>query len=237
MYLGPDEQWPKHPRPMPRAALERARQAGWWFEEVSGHGFGRIRCRPPHLDDGRTDACKVPIWSSSGSDDGSTTARAIDDQVRKCPHQSELPRTPPDPEASARLASGRLAQASALILAAEALIQEADARKDSETLLNEAISRLDRGEAETAEELERRAGELEEVATAEQRRAYTAALRADAYDPWPPADGARELATEAKAALDEAEEMIEGADPGNRTRLVPEHDRLREALQAVSTRL
>jgi len=158
MYLGPTEAWSRHPRPQARAALEEARDAGWWFEHSErGHAFGRLRCMPPERDPDGT-ACKVMVLSTSGAADGSDTARVIRDAVRKCPHYLTPPVQPPTPEAAARRASGKLAQTAALVEAAERLVTAHNSAEEAGALLEDALRQLDQGWA--TDELERRIDEL-----------------------------------------------------------------------------
>lgn len=87
--LPPGTSWPDHPRPEARAALNDARAAGWRFRKAgtSGHAFGQIRC--PHPDDAT--CCKVIVFSTSRSADGSATAKHIRQKLRRCPHDTPDP--------------------------------------------------------------------------------------------------------------------------------------------------
>ena len=238
-YLPPTDSWPNHSRPLASAALEDARKAGWWFGPSgrSGHAFGRLRCRPPHLDEDDT-ACWVFVWSTSGSADGSDTARAIRDAIRKCPHKRESVDQQPDAEASSRLASGKLAQVAALIESAEALLREATSRRDADEALDRALEQLEEDRNAGTGDLEQQIGDLEDLARVQQGRAYSSALRGGAGDPWPPADGARELAELAQTGLEQASELIAGAaGVSGGSRLLAERDRLRTRLEIVSGQL
>jgi len=236
MYLGPTEAWSRHPRPQARAALEEARDAGWWFEHSErGHAFGRLRCMPPERDPDGT-ACKVMVLSTSGAADGSDTARVIRDAVRKCPHDLTPPVQPPTPEAAARRASGKLAQTAALVEAAERLVTAHNSAEEAGALLEDALRQLDQGWA--TDELERRIDELEHEAETEGYRAQAAAIRAGAADPWPPKDGARELVNLARDVLDETQELIAAAEgSGVEARLGAERDSLSTRLDRVLTLL
>jgi hypothetical protein len=237
MYLGPADSWPGHPRPQARAALEEARQAGWWFKSSAGHGFGRLRCLAPEQDPDNQ-ACKVPIYSTSGSADGSDTARVIRDAVRKCPHGRTTAAAEPDPEAHARLASGKLAQIDALIVAAQSLASEQAARNNANEILEGALRQLEEDENAHVEHLEDEIARLESEASIVRTRAHTAALRAGFGDPWPPGDGARELLALAEAVFDETVGLIARATGTNAmTRLEAERDRLRASLDRLSTLL
>lgn len=84
-WLGPRDDWPEHPRPLARASLTAARSAGWWLKKGRNHVFGLITCGDPSTvpQDAR---CRTSIFSTSGSHDGSDTARVIDEYIQKCPH-------------------------------------------------------------------------------------------------------------------------------------------------------
>ena len=81
-FKGPSQRWPLHSRPRAREALQAARSAGWYFRECSGHTFGILKCSEA---DG---ACRVQVWSTSGTADGSDTAKAIRQAIRRCPHDA-----------------------------------------------------------------------------------------------------------------------------------------------------
>lgn len=236
MYLGPTEAWLRHPRPQARAALEEARDAGWWFEHSEkGHAFGRLRCMPPDRDPDGT-ACKVMVFSTSGAADGSETARVIRDAVRKCPHDLSPLAQAPAPDTAARLASGKLAHTAALVEAAERLIASHATAKEAGMLFEDAVRRLDQGRA--ADELEGRIDKLEHESRSEGYRAQVAAMRAGAADPWPPKDGARELVGLARDVLDEAQQLIAAAEgSGEEARLGGERDSLSTRLDKVSSLL
>jgi hypothetical protein len=236
MYLAPIEAWPRHPRPQARAALEEARDAGWWFEHsTKGHAFGRLRCKPPDLDPDR-DGCTMMVLSTSGSADGSDTARFVRDAIRKCPHDLSAPAQALTPPAAARRGSGRLAQVAALVEAAERLITAHSTAEEAGVMLEDALRELDHGLA--TDELERRIGELERKAEDEGYRARAAALRAEAADPWPPKEGARELVGLARNILDETQDLIAAAGgSGEEAHLAAELDSLSTRLDRVSSLL
>lgn len=191
---------------------------------------------PPEQDPGN-DACKVPVFSTSGPEDGSETARAIRDALRKCPHDrgDQVPEAL-TPESAARLPAGALALTARLIEAAQALLRKDQAFNEAEDLLEAALGRLDDGAA--VDEAEAVISELERLARVEDARGLAAAAQADAGDPWPPVDGARELVALATERLKDAGDLIaaaQGAD--EETKLAAEHGRLAGLLQALSTRL
>lgn len=235
MYLSPIQHWPKHPRPQARAALEEARAAGWSFRPSAGHTFGRLRCLPPERDP-ESEACKVPLYSTSGSADGSDTARVIRDAVRKCPHdRGPQAENEPSPEVAARLAAGQLAQIQALVEAMESLLAKEEALRDANNVIEGALRRLaDDAGAET-NSLEQQATEFERLASIEDGRALAAAYRAGAGRTWPPVEGARELLSLARTSLAAANGLVAAAAGSvDERRLAAERERLQEKLDRLS---
>lgn len=236
MFLAPRDKWPRHPRPLARAALEEARASGWWFRPSEGHNFGRLRCIPPEQDPGHV-ACAVPIFSTSGPADGSETARAIRDAVRKCGHhRDDLARVLRDPESAARLAAGALAVVARLIDAATALLNNERALAEAGDIIDAALERMDDDgkivEAETA------ASELERLAAIEDARARASAFQAGGGDPWPPVEGAQELVGLAVERLAAASDLlVEAMGADDEGKLAAERDRLGSVLQGLSSRL
>jgi hypothetical protein len=191
---------------------------------------------PPEQDPDN-EACKVPVYSTSGPEDGSETARAIRDALRKCPHDRNSQGSEPlTPESAARLAAGALAVTARLIEAAQALLRKDEALNEADDLLDAALGRLDGGEAiDVADAV---VSELEQLARVEDARGLAAAAQAGAGDPWPPADGARELFALAKERLKTAGDLVATAQVAqDERRLAAERDRLSSLLQALSTRL
>ncbi len=142
----------------------------------------------------------------------------------------------PDPEACSRLAAGRLARVEALIEAAHALLAKERAERDVEEALGMAIRDAEGGVATDA--LMERAAELEERASIAGEKALAAAGRADAFDPWPPGEGAAELAELARQVLQEADELIGGATGSDdEAALVAWRGGMQEALDKLSTSL
>ena len=239
MFLGPADRWPKHPKSQARAALEEARAAGWWFAPSErGHNFGRLRCLPPERDpDG--DACKVPIFSTAGAGDGSDTALVIRDAVRKCPHdRGAVADNGPDPEVAARLAAGKLAQLSALVEAAEALLAKESADRKANEVVEGALRELEHDGATRTDHLDNVVAELERLASGFDGRARAAASRAGAADPWPPHEGAWEVYRLAQTAFGEAVVLVNAAAGAEDERRVEaERDRLEVRLGRVSSLL
>lgn len=236
MYLAPGDQWPRHSRPQARAALEEARAAGWWFRPSAGHTFGRLRCTPPDQDPGN-DACKVPVYSTSGPEDGSETSRAIRDALRKCPHHrgGQVPEAL-TPDSAARLAAGALTLTARLIEAAQALLRKNQALTEADGVVEAALGRLD--DKAAIDQAEVAVSELERLARVEDARGLAAAAGADAGDPWPPVDGAQELFTLATERLKAAGSLVMAAQGAEEEgKLAAERGRLASLLQALSTQL
>lgn len=238
MYLGPADRWPAHPRAEARTALEEARATGWWFRPSEGHTFGRLRCAPPESAPTQ-DACIVPVYSTSGAEDGSDTARVIRDALRKCPHERNPgTQVEQDPESVARLAAGKLAQIAALIEAAEALRAKEAADRAAHEAIEEALRQLAEDASATVDNLEDQTNELERLALVESGKAYAAASRANAADPWPPEDGMRELVSLARAKLAKIGGLIRAAGGSvEEGRLRAEQGRLNDRLERLSSRL
>jgi hypothetical protein len=235
MYLGPDDRWPRHSRPRARAALEVARSAGWWFRPAEGHTFGRLRCLPPGRDADRQ-ACIVPVYSTSGADDGSDTARVIHDAVRKCPHDRDPERDDgPDPETAARIAAGTLAQLGALVEAAEALLTTEVAVREANEAIDDALDQLADDNDVTTDDLDERVARLERRAFVSAGEAYSAASRAGVVDRWPPQDGARELLRLAKDGLQDAVGLVVvAAGSDDAQKVAAQCDRLQVRLNRLS---
>ncbi len=191
---------------------------------------------PPEQDPGN-DACKVPVYSTSGPEDGSETARAILDALRKCPHdRGEQGSDALAPERAGRLAAGALALTARLIEAAQALLRKDQVLNEAEDLLDAALGRLDNG-AEV-DGVDAVVSELERLASVEDSRGLAAAAQAGAGDPWPPADGARELFVLATERLKAASDLVTAAKGAEEEgKLAAERDRLALLLQALSTQL
>jgi hypothetical protein len=238
MYLGPTDRWPAHSRPQARAALEEARAAGWWFRPSGGHTFGRLRCVPPERDL-EQEACVVPVYSTSGTADGSDTARVIRDAVRKCPHERDFGTDGgAHPEGAARLAAGKLAQIAGLVEAAEGLLAKEAADREADDVIEDALRRLAHDIDSPIDGLDERATELERLASLESGRAYAAASRVGAADPWPPRDGARELLQLARAGFKDAVDLVAAAGGSDdEGRVAAERDRLADRLERLSSLL
>jgi hypothetical protein len=131
-----------------------------------------------------------------------------------------------------------LARAAALIEAAEELCAKAAAEARASGVIESAIRGLEAGASDVAD-LEQELRAAEEIADHAARRAHTAALRVDAADPWPPAEGAQELVDQARIALDEAVGLIARAGDGHpdASGLGASLRQLRDRVDSLSTRL
>jgi hypothetical protein len=208
MFLGPHDRWPRHSRPQARAALEEAREAGWWLRPSDGHNFGRLRCMPTDLDP-YNEACKVPIFSTSGAEDGSDTARVIRDALRRCTHTRRHSKGESvDPESAAHCVGGELADVERLIDAADALYAKERALEEAGRIVDTALGRLEDDAGTDTREADRLASGLDRLASIQEGRALAAALTAGAGEPWPPGDGARELTGLARARLAQADDHL-----------------------------
>jgi hypothetical protein len=240
MFLGPTDRWPTHSRPLARAALEEARAAGWYFgPSTRGHSFGRLRCLLPE-DDLDGDACWVAVFSTSGSADGSDTARVIHDAMRKCRHQITTTAKArfDSPEAAASLAWGKAVRLDQLLEAADGLIEQAAFENAASEIMETAILRLNQDMAADTDELDEQLGELEDRAASEGGRAYAAACRAGTHDPWPPSEGACTLVRLANDVLREVVDLVSAAiGSEDEAKLLAERARLQIHLDRISTRL
>lgn len=238
MYLEPTAIWPRHSRPEARAALEGARAAGWWFRPSQGHIFGLLRCMPPERDPTGA-ACKVPIFSTSGAKDGSNTAQAIRDAVRRCPHdRDQLDAEEPNPEVAARLAGGKLAEIARLVDAAEGLVQKDRALQAASEMIDRAAGWLIDDSDAPVDDLERQAEELERLANTADTVAFSAAAQVGVADPWPPDEGASELVALARAGLDDVAVLVAtAAGSGDERKLGLKRDKLVSRLDRLTTQL
>lgn len=208
--------------------------AGWWFRPSSGHAFGRLRCMPPDQDPDNA-ACKIPVWSSSGPADGSETARAIRDAVRKCPHEHPSSVVGAEPEHAARMAGGRLSALSRLISAARDLVDEATDRQKAAETMRGALTALEQGDLDTAVALEKESERLEDQAASKNARAWAEAASVGIGKPWPPVRGAEELLEAAGEGLDALVAWIEAAEGAdNHGSLIKERDRLSAEAKRIS---
>lgn len=179
-WLGPLEPWPRHPRPLARAALRDAAAAGWHLRKSNGHSFGTLKCPAK----GTPGACTVVVFSTSGAADGSETAREIRKALRACPHRNDIEHAQQDAEAelSDEVIEARVRR---LLEAVDGL----DRRERSEAGLDQAIERDDVGAFEEHSRGLTEADNDAQIALAELGLPL---------DPWPPSVGRAELLEEAK---------------------------------------
>lgn len=175
-WLGPEDSWPRHGRPLARVAIAEAKRLGWSLRP-GGH-FGRLRC-PARV-------CAVSLFSSSGPEDGSETARAVYRVLHPCPHGVPPSGEVTDAPAAESDARRRLAQLTRIADAADALATQALEDLRARRLLERAL--LEDSDAHLDD-----AAEHEARASAAEGAARRNAAAAEAADPWPPARGAQEL--------------------------------------------
>lgn len=126
-WYGADDRWPRHTDSAFRGALDKARRAGWLFRESTGHGFGRVYCRPPS--DG--EYCMVTVYSTGRGREN--VARDLAKRVDHCRHLSLAD------SAALGGAERYLDRAEQLIAAAEGLL----AKAAMEDRLTEALARAE----------------------------------------------------------------------------------------------
>jgi hypothetical protein len=190
-------------------------------------------------DDPHNEACKVPVYSTSGAVDGSDTARVIRDALRKCPHERDADgEDSPAPDSAARLAGGTLADVARLIDAADSLLAKEVALREVGEIIEAALDQIEEDADADTREIEGVAWELERLASIEDARGLAAASQAGAADPWPPGDGARELVGLAEARLTDADDLIPmAAGTEEQQELTFERDRLALRIERLSTQL
>ena len=147
-WVGPEEQWPRHPKAYWRGLLKEARQAGWHLTVYSDHGWGRLVC-----DREVRNPCTVRINSTAANGEFFVLHSATP-RVRGCKHRA----------VPAILAATRLLERAERLLDAveECLDARVDRRRatdlldaaargvaDADTLFEDAV-RLE-GEAEDRE--------------------------------------------------------------------------------------
>lgn len=237
MFLGPHDSWPRHSRPEAQAALTEARSAGWYFKPSKGHAFGRLRCRPVDVAT-QADSCSVPIYSTSGRSDGSETARVILSALRKCTHQIPSGVRSLDPLESADLARGKIVTTRRLLEAAESLLLKEDVLQDAAIIEAEILLKLEEDWPANIDDAVSRITRLEQLAATHDGEALAAAARANASDPWPPIQGARELRDRANESLAELSALVEEATGNSeQQRISGEHDELSQRLAILSRRI
>lgn len=217
-WLGPDDPWTTHPRPEAQRALREVRDLGWSFRPASGHAFGTIKCPYPHHPNG---GCSLSILTSSGPLDGSVTANEIRRAERRC---SRLGDTDP------ALANAKLVVD---LRQVDERLRGAERLRDYESLkvhAEEVLAAAEDGDEASQEGALNEAVDLEDEAQAANTEALVAASRFGLEDPWPPDDGAIELAQAARERLNEIFEGFSGEPDEEAQALI--HD-LEERLQGL----
>lgn len=140
--MSPTETWAAHSRPRAQDALQAARGSGWWLKKsgAQAKAWGVITCGNPDLP--REQRCSIIVLSTSGSQDGSQTAQAINGAVRKCTHT----RAATGDVGRLEQAGLLLSQASRCLNAASALIEAAEHRELVEDYLNASLDAADEAE-------------------------------------------------------------------------------------------
>jgi hypothetical protein len=188
-WISPDQQWPVHPDPDARKALDAARRAAWWFKPSarSGHIFGTLTCTQPvgdRLGDGN---CAHRVFSTAG--DSGETAKVIRRWLDQCTHRFEADsrERASTPEHAGRIdaAHQHMDDAEGLLDAADRLANAAGHHAHMDELFNAAESN-----AREAESLPEEAVAEDDLATAAFDEARQSAYRTGlAHDPWPPPEG------------------------------------------------
>lgn len=213
-WISPGQQWPVHPDPDARKALDAARRAAWWFKPSarSGHIFGTLTCTEPggdRLGDGN---CAHRVFSTAGG--SGETAKVIRRWLDQCPHRFEADSRE---RASTPARAGRIDAAHQRMDNAESLLDAADR-------LAQAVSHHERMDelVEAAASNTKEAGSLLEEAVAEDDLATAASEEARqsadrtglAHDPWPPREGPEaRLVEPARDYVDAAGGLLAG-QPG-----------------------
>lgn len=86
-WLGPQDVWPAHSRPLAQRALKKLRADGWCLKKAKGGAkvWGTVTCADPTLY-GPEIRCTTFVSSTSGPADGSATAKALETLHQKCTH-------------------------------------------------------------------------------------------------------------------------------------------------------
>jgi hypothetical protein len=134
-WYGPDDAWPRHSRDYFRAALNYAREAGWWFAEYDGHSFGRAVCDRSLPKGSR---CEFLVLSTgSGSESNALELRS---RVDRCPHRGEASKS------SVEIAKELLDGADLLMESAQVCMIAEDRRARGYELLSAAYEQTEAAE-------------------------------------------------------------------------------------------
>lgn len=187
-WQAPDEGWPQHSRKEAEKALQEARELGWSFRK-GGH-FGTIRCPFKEHENG---GCRLVISSTSGDKSGTATAKIIRRKLRSCRNLGG-----PEPTSSPTAIANANERVAHLVGSAELLRASDLHRAQAEEILDkveDVIPEVQNRALEQALQLDDNADQLE-------AQAWQQALAEEAGDPWPPGEGAWEIATAASGQLD-----------------------------------
>lgn len=208
-WLGPEDQWPKHPKAHWRDLLKEARQAGWHLTMYSDHAWGRIVC-----DRDDPQACSIRI-NSSGVGGESFVLHSATPAVRRCKH-----RAVPLELAATRL----LDTAERLLDAVEASLDAKGMRRRAKDLLEAAA----RGVSD-ADALFDAAVDLDQQADARDAAAKERLAEEGLAEDRPLAD----VVSEADRRVREARRKSQRPSAALRRRI----EQLRERIAALRTRL
>jgi hypothetical protein len=198
-WYGADEEWPRHPKPWFRNALEKARRAGWLYRKNSSHSHGTLYCRDPAIGP----CCKYPVFSTGRA--GENAAREVERLISRCQHDLEKRRS------ALVNAEGQMVKAEKLIRAAEALVDRAHHEQASAAAWARAVELVDLAGTSVHEVdamLAHAVQEEAEARAADQDAAETLAPFPD-HPPHPPdlVDAAEKITDDVKTSL--------GAIPAN----------------------
>lgn len=129
-WLGPQDVWPAHSRPLAQRALKKLRAAGWFLKKANAgaKGWGVVTCADPTLY-GLEVRCSTYVLSTSGPADGSETAKALDALREKCTHDHPVPGTTSPGSSGGSGDAEALDEAAALIERAEHAVTSAERLK------------------------------------------------------------------------------------------------------------
>lgn len=188
-WISPNQQWPVHPDPDARKALDAARRAAWWFKPSgrSGHIFGTLTCTEPVGDRLSDSNCAQRVFSTSG--DSGETAKVIRRWLDQCPHRFEADSrervSPPAHEGRIHAAHQHMDNAEGLLDAAERHAKAAGHHERVDELVEAAESNT-----REAESLLEEAVAEDDLATAAFEEARQSADPTGlAHEPWPPPEG------------------------------------------------
>lgn len=187
-FMGADQPWPEHKSPGARRALLAAKEAGWRFRPATGHSFGTLKC--PDLDD----PCRVAVYSTSGSRDGSDTAKLILRAVRGCNHGGE--RVEPD---------GSSVDDEDLVRMVDLLLDAAAALAERSAIEARVMTAAEADDGDAFEMFGQR------FVQADNDAAVRFAALGRPTEPWPPAVAAHELVNEAERCASVAVDPTLGA--------------------------